>query len=173
MPSRADNLPPRGRIPVLVSSEQILLPYRIYNEPPAQPEETPIRETIRACLYSRHHSGFERERAITTALASAETFVIPFAVELLGGYPIEIHWKIEEYLDLFWGGAESEVFRSFAHDNPDYILFTRQRAVSYWNAYYRHWGPRIAEPSAFPAIRMLDAMSAGGSPPKTDERTEE
>lgn len=153
---------------MLVSSEQVILPYRIYNESPTQPEEATIRETIRACLYSRHHNGFERERAIATALASGEPFVIPFAVELLGGYPIEIHWRIEEYLDRYWGGAQSAAFRSFAQDNPDYIQFTRQRAISYWNAYYRQRGPRIADPREFPAIRMLDAMSATTSPPRID-----
>lgn len=92
-----------------------------------------------ACLYTRHHDGFVRQRALQRVLASDETWTIPFVVQLLGEYVIEICEDIRRYAetDLPQRLEMIRELQTFAADNHGFIVLTRQRATSYWQSYYR------------------------------------
>ena len=149
---------------IKVGGESVDIPYRIYN--PVPPTDLVQRGSQAgaaiACLYTRHHDGFVRQRALQHVMACDETWIIPFVVQLLGEYVIEICEDIRRYAetDLPRRPEMIRVLNSFASDNPDFIVLTQQRATSYWDAYYRR--PHLCR-DTYPgllALKMLLDRSA-------------
>lgn len=166
--------PPNGSItsshshewsPITVQGERVVIPYRIYNPVPASDlaEEGSAAGVAIDCLFTRHNDGFVRQRALGRVLASTgHPWTVPFVLQLLGEYVIEICNDIELF-------AETELterprwasrFRSFADQNPDFIALTRQRATSYWECYYR--GPHLYR-DTYPGLRAV-ALLVDGPP---------
>jgi len=84
---------------VIVSGEPVLIPSRTYSAEPAEESVESLGTEARlvlACWYSRHHSGFVRERATRRIVDVERQWVAPFVVQLLGEYVIEIAEVIEE-----------------------------------------------------------------------------
>jgi hypothetical protein len=77
-------------------------------------------------------------------------------VQLLGGYPIEIHRTIDEALTQ--SSLDDSVFVDFAATNPEFMVLTHARAVSYRSAYY--WSSSTEE---YPALRLLDRWMSNTS----------
>jgi hypothetical protein len=161
-------MPPPGhpaakrREPALVQSETIDIPYRIYNpEPPADAVEgmSDRQKLIVACVYSRHHDGHVRERHSAHIVDSTEPWVVPFVVQLLGEYVVEICALILSRLAARSSFA-SPGYREFAQANSEFIALTEQRAISYWSCYYRD---RYAR-REYPAIAALDRLREDGAP---------
>lgn len=126
---------------ITLAGESVEIPYRIYNPvPPTDlaPEGSQAAVAI-DCLYTRHHDGFVRQRALQRVLASDETWTIPFVVQLLGEYVIEICEDIRRYAETALPQRPEMIqeLQSFAANNHDFIVLTRQRATSYWQSYYR------------------------------------
>jgi hypothetical protein len=141
---------PRGRTPVRLNDEILYLPYRIYNDTHPKWGWLPLPSSaIWNCLFSCHHDGYERERAIRRAIASGEHFVVPFVLQLLGGYPIQIHEAIEDALTA--STIDDSVFANFAASNGEFMDLTLARATSYRSAYYRS-----IPKDEYPALRLLE-----------------
>lgn len=126
---------------ITVNGEPVDIPYRIYNPvPPSDlaPGGSQVAVAI-DCLYTRHHDGFVRQKSLQQVIASDQTWTIPFVVQLLGEYVIEICEDIRRYAETDLPRRPEMVrgLKSFAADNPDFIVLTQQRATSYWDAYYR------------------------------------
>ena len=126
---------------IILAGDPVEIPYRIYNPvPPTDLAQGGSEAAVAIdCLYTRHHDGFVRQRALQRILASDETWTIPFVVQLLGEYVIEICEDIRHYAetDLPQRPEMIQELQSFAANNPGFIVLTRQRATSYWQSYYR------------------------------------
>lgn len=115
--------------PAWVVGEQIWLPYRLYN-PPVALDGHDTQQTIIRCLYTRHHDGHVRQRAVEGLLAAEEPWVVPFVLRLVGEYVIEIIESIAAGVDLS-DAATRERYGEFVAANPAFMTLTHQRATSY------------------------------------------
>ncbi len=133
-----------------LAGEEIYIPARIYSEE-AKPETltflTETQALILACLFSRHHNGYIRQKQIPTMLTSRELWVIPFIIQLLGEYVIEIIKDIQANISALNG----DYVRVFAGENLEFITLTRQRIISYWDVYHR---------SSYVSLRDYPALQA-------------
>ncbi|NOX30789.1 MAG: hypothetical protein GXP35_12200 [Actinobacteria bacterium] len=114
-----------------------MIPARIHNEEPGDDVRRSlgvIERSIFDCVYSRHHNGRVRERAIRRLLLSEQNFswTVPYAVRLLGEYVVEIAAAIDTMLPLDWDSAREASFGKFAAMNPKFVALTEARATSYW-----------------------------------------
>jgi hypothetical protein len=137
---------------------------------------TPRQVLMLHCLFTRHHDGYVRQRHLAPLLVARHHWVIPYVVQLLGEYVVEIIEEIRDgTADVHVPGSwQHDRFRSFAVSNGSFVALTRQRAASYWTCYYRdeYLGPgprarngtRHLRPERYPAFDVLDAMAPWFAP---------
>ncbi|MFD0743142.1 hypothetical protein ACFQ1L_16165 [Phytohabitans flavus] len=115
-----------------------------------------------ACLYTRHHDGYVRQRHLEAIVGKAKTWVAPFVVQLLGEYVVQIILAIRHGLaDVDVSGtAIRRAYGRFAAANPAFVGLTYQRAASYWNCYYRSL---FVDRRSYPSFSILDSISAAGA----------
>ena len=157
----------------------VSIPTRQYHpEPPtaARRALTPRQTLMLHCLFTRHHDGYVRHRHVAPLLVARHHWVIPYVVQLLGEYVVEIVEEIRDgTADVHVPGSwQQDRFRDFALSNRSFVALTRQRAASYWSCYYRdeYLGPgRRARngsghlrPGRYPAFDVLDAMAPWFAP---------
>ncbi len=149
--------------PVLLRGEPLSIPYRVYVPPLHPPPDEPSRplaveSKIRACVYSRHHDGHVRQAQVATLLGDSDPWLVPFVVQLLGEYVLEVAEAIAAHRDRL---AEPP-YQAFVLENPAFVELTRQRMRSYWNCYYRRRFPRLESYAPFRLVReLLDRGGAG------------
>jgi hypothetical protein len=146
-------LPPSpGSIgPIQISGSPICIPSRLYmGSTPCHSRgpEHPLENAIVSCLYTRHHDGHVRERFLKELLPVRTVWQVPFVIQLVGEYVVELVTIIEDALA---DGMES-TFASFLQENQTFMTLTRQRAISYWNCYHRSQWPQL---SSYPGMRVL------------------
>ena len=145
--------------PITLNGQPLRIPARIYNQ---EPDWAIVRSlgdverSIAACLFTRHHDGRVRERALTHVPMSAESWAAPFIIQLLGEYVIELVERAASLIE----GAPKIGYVAFARENPDFLRLTAQRATSYWNVYYRGQIRKRADYPAFPALATLIRWSS-------------
>jgi len=146
-------MPPSDGFTVLVASEIVTIPYRIYNgEVPTFPDSYASIETqIVNCLYSRHHDGAVRQRHLSSLLAAQDDWVVPFVLQLAGEYVIEILQLLASHTHTL---SRDEYSRFCAH-NPRFIERTTSRIISYWDCYYRRQYPRFED---YPGFQIAAAL---------------
>ena len=120
---------------VHVDGQVVSIPARLY----FASEQTNLPEDDEAWLFARtlqtrSCDGFERQRAVRDLLAHLQPWGAPFVADLIGQYVIEI---LDEILAAMTPDM-ARMIAVFAAENPAYWAEIKQRAVSYWNAYYRH-----------------------------------
>lgn len=139
--------------------ETLEIPDRIYNEIPSRDIErlAPASRAAAGCIYTRHHDGHVRQRALELVLSHDASWSAPFVVALLGEYVVEICADIERFLrDGLDGFPETaRGIGQFVDSNPNFMALTRARAVSYWAEYYRLDFLRM---ETYPALRALDVI---------------
>jgi hypothetical protein len=150
----APPLEPRGFFNVTVEGEVLAIPERIYNREPTSAIGLSHRQQlIQRCIYSRHHDGFVRQRHLKAILSSREGWLSPFVMRLVGEYVLPIVQDIQKAVAADPG--EREALARFAAENPAFLELTRQRAISYWNEYYRREYPR---PADYPGLATIVAL---------------
>lgn len=133
--------------------ERVTLPYRVYfPEVHGAPSFTREESGVLSAIYSRHHRGTVRERHLRILLERDEAWVVPFVIQLLGEYVIEIVEVVAQNRSVL----EREHYRVFAAHNPLFLKRTRQRATSYWDCYHRDRFPRL---EAYPGFQLLTALA--------------
>jgi len=157
-------LEPGAAFTASVDGETVSIPYRIYNDEPAPAlvqRLSLMQQTILACLYTRHHNGYVRQRHAQAVARHAVSWVCPFVVQLLGEYVVQIVLAIRsELVDLdLPGTAIHAVYGDFAAANRQFVAVTCQRATSYWNCYYRG---QFADPRTYPSFPILASVRAAG-----------
>jgi hypothetical protein len=160
MPSAEYHL--AGTFGVKVDGEHLDIPYRIYNpEPPRDRVAglSPTQQTVLRCLYTRHHDGFVRQRYVQQAIGSPHAWVVPFVVQLVGEYVIEIVVAIRDALsDLdVPGSTQQALYGRFLVENPAFLELTSQRVASYWDCYYRS---RYFIRADYPGFMLLSSLQA-------------
>ncbi|MBW9211626.1 hypothetical protein KV100_18400 [Mumia sp. zg.B21] len=139
--------------------ETLAIPDRIYNGFPSREVErlSPESRAAAGCIYTRHHDGQIRQRALGLVLSNDAAWSAPFIVALLGEYVVEICSDIERFLrDRLDGFPETaRGLGQFVDANPTFMELTRARAVSYWAEYYRLDFLRM---ETYPALRALDVI---------------
>ncbi|MET9269996.1 hypothetical protein [Kribbella sp. NPDC003557] len=143
-----------------LESEPVSIPYRIYNP---RPEHVLVqrlddqRSPVLSCIYTRHHDGLVRQEFASRMLASEDPCIIPFVVQLLGEYVIEICADVERFVheQLPSRPAMRQGFAAFLAENPCYTALTERRATSYWSCYYRRQHPSR---ETYPGLAALDAL---------------
>lgn len=107
--------------------------------------------SLALCLGTRHWDGFIREECLRQIVAIDQPWAVPFIVQLLGEYVIEIVEAIAAAIP----SMDAKHFSEFVLENPAFMATTRRRATSYWDCYYRS---RFPELRTYPAITALDAI---------------
>lgn len=115
---------------------------RVYNAEP--PEEAVaalgrIPRCVLACIYTRHHDGYVRQRHLQQIVDLDHRRVIRFVVQLIGEYVVEIALASRAALgDLDVQGSDQRArYGRFIADNPAFLELTGQRLISCWDCYYR------------------------------------
>lgn len=139
--------------------ETLAIPDRIYNGFPSRQVErlSPASRAAAGCIYTRHHDGQIRQRALELVLSHDVAWSAPFVVALLGEYVVDISVDIERFVRNRLDGFP-ETARGLGHfvdSNPSFMALTRARAVSYWAEYYRLDFLRM---ETYPALRALDVI---------------
>lgn len=123
-----------------VHGESVDIPYRMYNDdldPVRVHSLPPVQRTILGCLYTRHDDGHTRQRWLRTLFTEPpQPWAVPFVIQLLGEYVIEIIADIDAALAAA-NRATMDEYRRFAEENPEFVRLTQERANSYWVAYFR------------------------------------
>ena len=147
--------PMRGSTVVHYDGEVLAVPTRVYFPEPSILRTMFLsgeRADILSCLYSRHHDGIVRERHVRRLLQSNYAWVPPFVVQLAGEYVLEIIEVLAANLDRL----QTEPYRRFVAQNPDFVALTRQRVISYWDCYYRATHANLAE---YAGTVVLEALA--------------
>lgn len=146
---------------VVVQGEALEIPVRIYTpDPPilAARRRSVVQRLIAGCVDSRNSDGYVRQAACAHILPSAEPWVVPYVIQLLGEYVVEISALILEGLSA-QSSFEWPAYRDFVAANGEYMALTEQRAISYWSCYYRPDYRRVE----YPALVALDKLRHGAA----------
>jgi hypothetical protein len=137
---------------IIIQNENIHIPYRVYFDEPNENNLTIDESLLLNCLLTRHHNGFVRQKALERIILSDDLLVVPFVVQLLGEYVVEILEIIEKNLREKLVGSTA----LFILENEDYFKLTRCRVISYWNCYYRSKFPLPYDYVGFKILKRLE-----------------
>ncbi|SEL29603.1 hypothetical protein [Streptacidiphilus jiangxiensis] len=160
----ASRFRPHAPFPVVVEGRQVSIPGRLYNdEPPpeAVASLSPRQRQLLHCLYSRHHDGKVRQRHLEKVVGCTDSWVVPFVLQLVGEYVVEILAVIlDELRELAAPGTDGHLaFGRFIVDNPAFFARTQRRVVSYYSLYYAHdYASRD-----YPGFALLDVLRSAAS----------
>jgi hypothetical protein len=121
---------------LLVEGQRVLIPYRIYSQEPAASLAASLDQeaaVVLACAFTRHNDGHVREKSVLRVIGVDRPWVVPFVVQLLAEYVVEISESVLERLE----ELQPETYRRFDVANESFMRLTRNRIVSYWACYYR------------------------------------
>ncbi|MFD4228788.1 hypothetical protein [Streptomyces sp. NPDC058545] len=161
----ASNLRPLEPFSAYVEGQQVSIPGRLYNDEPPTEAVASLSSRQRQllhCLYSRHCDGMVRQLHLTEVVDSADPWVVPFVVQLVGEYVLEILVVIrDEIRDLATPGARSRLaYGQFIVENPAFFARTQRRVVSYWSCYYRS---AYSTFHGCPGCSLLDLLRSAAS----------
>lgn len=125
---------PDARLSVIVESERVIMPSRVYFDEVSVRTRYSLQQlAILDCLQTRHHDGFVRERAIRRVIELNKPWSVPFVVQLIAEYVIEIL----DLIEADWAQIDESLLREFLDANPRFHALVRRRVVSYWSEYHR------------------------------------
>lgn len=143
-----------GNFCVQVQGELLEIPNRLYYRSTLLDhaiEGSELSHQISACLGTRHHDGFVRQRCLERLLPVRQPWVVPYVVALLGEYVLPIIMLIEAHSR----SDELGLYGEFLARNTQYLKKTERRVMSYWDAYHRHPYPQYAQYPGFLAMSAL------------------
>ncbi|WP_153302431.1 MULTISPECIES: hypothetical protein [Tessaracoccus] len=110
--------------------------------------------------FTRSDDGWIRQTAVRELFGQPREWLVPYLVQLLGEYVIEICSDIADFVEgtVTTDPAWAQAFSRFWAANPGFVTLTRARAGSYWNEYYRRRLGFADYPSAR-ALRVLDGLT--------------
>jgi hypothetical protein len=123
-----------GQFSVRVEGETVLIPERLHfaSGMPVMSKGDEAWLFTRA-LRTRSTNGYERQLALGDLLQQPAPWAAPFIVKLIGEYVIEILEDVSAALT----PELEETLGAFIVHNMLFWNRTKQRVISYWNAYYR------------------------------------
>ncbi|MFF4384598.1 hypothetical protein [Kitasatospora sp. NPDC001547] len=156
---------PHAPFSVVVEGQRVSIPGRLYNDEPSPDvvaSLSPRQQRLLHSLYSRHSDGLVRQRHLEKIVGCTDPWVMPFVVQLVGEYVLEILVVICDKLrDLAAPGASGHLaYGQFIVDNPAFFARTQRRVVSYWSCYYRG---AYASFLGYPGCALLDLLRSAAS----------
>ncbi len=102
----------------------------------------------------QHLAALVRQRHLEQVVRSHEPWVVPFVVQLVGEYVVEILEAIRRGISdvATAGSAQRLLYGEFIARNPSYFARTERRVVSCWSRYYR---PEYPAFGAYPGCPLL------------------
>jgi len=145
--------------PIAISGEIVHIPWRFYTRAfyPFEPAESSLAGlsdrhlAILACIYTRHHDGYVRQKYAERLFSFDAIWVAPFVLQLLGEYVIEIVEAIAQNTRRL----PRETYDRFIQENPAFTRLLTQRIVSYWNCYQR---VRVLAFKEYAGFQAADAL---------------
>ncbi len=125
---------------ITLDNEVLHIPIRIYFNEANESNLTEQQKQILYCIYTRHYNGFVREKHLNK-IEITQIWQIPFVIQLLGEYVIELFPIIESKINK----NNFSLFKKFIAENQLYFHQTECRVISYWNEYYRITYPELKE----------------------------
>jgi hypothetical protein len=122
---------------IKLKSETIILTGRIcFAEPNPELENnlTDTQKQILNCIYTRHFDGYIRERLLKNLLDIDHVWILPFKLELLGEFVIEILFELDKHIT----DDNIKLYKQLTLDNKKHWTQIKSRMVSWWDADYRH-----------------------------------
>lgn len=151
--------PPSQGFVVNVQSQILSAPSRVYYSPlllrSLIRSSSGKTRTLALCLGTRHWDGYIREECIRELIEIDCPWVVPFVVQLLGEYVIQIVNLIVAALP----NLNRETYGAFVRANPQFLATTKRRATSYWDCYYRHPYTHLREYPGILAIEQVMDMA--------------
>lgn len=123
-------------------------PYRIYTEISKSEVQT-TNDFEKLSLYTRHHNGHIREIAIIELMQKFPSDNIPFLVQLLGEFVVEIHQRISQEIT----SQQKNWIQEFLQENPKYAQTIRSKVASYWDCYYKWEYVKLKD---YPAFKLIN-----------------
>ncbi len=120
-------------VDVFVNNEEIEIPKRHNLTEIYKADFTSTQQNIVDCYYTRHCDGFIREKHLKKVIIHNQEWTVPYVIQLLGEYVIEI-------LEVIYNNLEKLdviLYKKFIRDNVKSYDLTKQRVASYWSCYYR------------------------------------
>jgi hypothetical protein len=141
--------------PITLDGRRLRIPDRIYN--PELPQGlfdslSALEGFIAACLYTRHHDGHVRQRALMRVIDIDEAWAAPFLLQMLGEYVLEL----VEIAANAVSGPRKDMCVAFVRENPAFLELTTHRATSYWNAYFRG---KFRNRDDYPALKAITNLN--------------
>ncbi len=122
-------------ISVRVDNEVVEVPGRLFLDTTLIHVDslTALQRGIVDCLLTRHSDGFVRQQHLERIIAVSRSWIVPFVVQLVGEYILEILVVIYQSLP----SLDKASYKEFLQANPAYLDLTERRVISYWDCYYR------------------------------------
>ncbi len=140
---------------VELGQEVLLMPPRLYYSAAvvdAAMSLTGDRAIVAACLGTKSNDGYLRQRSIETLVANPRDWSIPYLVDALGDYVLEI-------LQVMDGRVPGELESKYAEylvANEERFLRRCRRCVSYWNEFDRFRSRRLyPDWDSYPGARLI------------------
>ena len=139
---------------VSLDGESLKIPIRVYFPESGQSYSASLtkkQRTILTCIYTRHYDGYVRENYLREIIGAEEQWVVPFVLEPLGEYVIEIIQFIFRNTDQL----KREHYSNFIKSNPEYCTTTSHRILSYWSCYFRQTSLFFSDHPGFVVAKEL------------------
>ncbi|GAA0893243.1 hypothetical protein GCM10009122_29220 [Fulvivirga kasyanovii] len=143
-----------------MNGERLEIPGRIYWEEHRLMESKSLNtEQLLAlsCILTRHHNGYIRQKHLQYIIDSNLDWTIPYIVQLLGEYIIEIIQVLYTRFDQI----NKSNLKRFIQDNSFFWDLTKSRVISYWDCYYRKKSPGQVTgflKNDYPGFKVIDKI---------------
>lgn len=127
---------------------KIIFTNRYYDEVTKSEAQT-TTNLEKLSLYTRHHNGYIREIAIIALMQKFPKESIPFIVQLLGEFVVEIYLRITDEIT----SEQRNWIQEFLKENPRYTQTIQSRVASYWDCYYRNQYLKLKD---YPAFKLIN-----------------
>lgn len=143
-----------------IDKKNYFIPYRIgYTKPYTYTFRNEIEEILTYCLYTRHHSGYVREKYLRKLLDEKllhnYPFINAFIIRLLGEYVLEI-WTLIHDNKYVFNNISSY---TFIKENPKLLTKSIARAITYSTLYYSNVFKDYRQTPAYKCLHYLNALN--------------
>ncbi|MBN8421554.1 MAG: hypothetical protein J0L73_21745 [Verrucomicrobia bacterium] len=137
---------------VYIDSGELKIPYRVYFPEVyswQHKDLTNTQKAILAAIFTRHHSGYQREIWADKLTLHPSEWSTPFIAALFGDYVEEILAVLESKLGDNWGSLIQEL----AVRNPKWRRPLNHQILNYWAIYYRQKTPFLTD---YPGYKLAE-----------------
>lgn len=94
-----------------------------------------LQQILLSCIFTLNPNGYVRERHLRNLRGIDYDWVIPFKLNLLGDYVLEIVKELHYQID----DSNITAYQKFIDNNFKFYRLQSSRMVSYWSEYYRYY----------------------------------